>query len=559
MSINLTLNNVASLQDTTTAVNTINTNSSSIVSAFTNALSTVSSTPNSMNTTLDMNSNQIINLPAPSSVNSPLRLADIPGGSNITINTIPSGGTTGQLLIKNSNTNYDTVWSSTPTLSSVLNGSAVLTFPVSTDTLVGRSTVDTLSNKTIASPVFSGTLSGTYTIGGNFSLNTLILNGATSGSTTVQTQPIASGVLSLPATTDTLIGRATTDTLTNKTLDTAGVGNVFKINGIQISAATGTGSAVLASSPTLVTPILGAATGTSLALTGFLSSGTLSQANLHVSGTTPTSAISDTSAAANTKTWDWIPSGGSLQGRAINDAYNSASNWIVVNRSVATATSIIFPTGNIQIGTTGVTGTLAFTGATSGSTSLTPQSAASGVLTLPAVTDTLIGKATTDTLTNKTYDTAGAGNVFKINGTQITSVQGTGAVLLSTISGQLRYAITGINFNSANTDNSILITLPIGVSRYVVSSVRINNASASISTATAGVFTAAGGGGVAICANQALTITTASTDTNNNTMSLTQNNASTQAYNDATLFFRVGTAQGSAATADVIVDITPLT
>lgn len=46
-------------------------------------------------------------------------------------------------------------------------------------------------------------------------------------------------------------------------------------------------------------------------------------------------------------------------------------------------------------------------------------------------TDTYIGRATTDSLTNKTYDTAGAGNSFKINGTAITAVSGTGAVCLA--------------------------------------------------------------------------------------------------------------------------------
>lgn len=37
-----------------------------------------------------------------------------------------------------------------------------------------------------------------------------------------------------------------------------------------------------------------------------------------------------------------------------------------------------------------------------------------------------VGQSTTDTLTNKTYDTAGAGNVFKINGTAVSAVTGTG-------------------------------------------------------------------------------------------------------------------------------------
>ena len=55
-------------------------------------------------------------------------------------------------------------------------------------------------------------------------------------------------------------------TLTNKTFDSAGTGNTFKINGVTISANTGTGSNVLATSPTLVTPVLGAATATTVNL-----------------------------------------------------------------------------------------------------------------------------------------------------------------------------------------------------------------------------------------------------------------------------------------------------
>jgi hypothetical protein len=50
-----------------------------------------------------------------------------------------------------------------------------------------------------------------------------IYNGSTSGTTTVKASAAASGTLSLPAATDTLVGRSTADTLNNKSLDTTGV------------------------------------------------------------------------------------------------------------------------------------------------------------------------------------------------------------------------------------------------------------------------------------------------------------------------------------------------
>lgn len=111
-----------------------------------------------------------------------------------------------------------------------------------------------------------------YAVG---TINSIILNGATSGTTTLQATSIASGTMTLPAATDTVVGKATTDVLTNKTFDTAGTGNVFKVNGTQITAKTGTGSVVLATSPALTTPSLDVATCTSLSGTAFVgSSGT---------------------------------------------------------------------------------------------------------------------------------------------------------------------------------------------------------------------------------------------------------------------------------------------
>lgn len=101
-------------------------------------------------------------------------------------------------------------------------GSSTITLPNSTDTVVARNTTDTLTNKTIdtASP------------------NTIKINGNTLSATA------GSATVTVPNSTDTLVGKATTDTLTNKTYDTAGTGNVFKINTQSIAYVSGNTSKV---------------------------------------------------------------------------------------------------------------------------------------------------------------------------------------------------------------------------------------------------------------------------------------------------------------------------
>jgi hypothetical protein len=65
-------------------------------------------------------------------------------------------------------------------------------------------------------------LSGTQTVTGakTFNVSTLVLAGSTSGTTVLNSGAIAgASVLTLPVATDTLVGKATTDVLTNKTVD----------------------------------------------------------------------------------------------------------------------------------------------------------------------------------------------------------------------------------------------------------------------------------------------------------------------------------------------------
>lgn len=121
----VTLSNVGSLIDATTAASTINANFDAIETAFDNTLSLNGASPNQMLSNLDMNSNQILNLAAPTTVNSPARLIDVV--TNPTI-TVPSIGTSGAVVgLLNTNNTY----SGTSTFTGTVTTGAINTGAVS--------------------------------------------------------------------------------------------------------------------------------------------------------------------------------------------------------------------------------------------------------------------------------------------------------------------------------------------------------------------------------------------------------------------------------------------
>src|SRR5665213_1719703 len=110
----------------------------------------------------------------------------------------------------------------------------------------------------------------------------------------------------------------------------------------------------------------------------------------------------------------------------------------------------------------------------------------------------------------------GANNLLVGNGTQWASQS------LQSTQGLMGFATVRllpmlVDFNVANADTIIPVSLPTPFTRYALNSIRISGASHSLTTATAGLFTAAAGGGVPIVtAASSITVSATADNTNNN-------------------------------------------
>ena len=301
-------------------------------------------------------------------------IAEIVGTGGIELDavqdiTLDAGG--GDVFLKDDGTTFGSLTNSSGELIVKSGTTTALTFSGANLTAAGNVTVS--GNLTV---------SGTTTTVDSSTINiqnAFVFEGATADSfeTTLTTvDPTADRTISLPNATTTLVGKDTTDTLTNKTLTTPVIAEIDSNSSITLDAAT---DIILdAGEQDIILKDDGTEFGRFSNSSGQL---------VIKSSSSSTAALTMSGANVQVEGNLTVVGTSSTQGSTITLG-NSATDTIAL-------------TGTI-------TGSLVFEGSTDDSfeTTLTPGNPSSDItLTLPSsASDTLVGKATTDTLTNKSID-----------------------------------------------------------------------------------------------------------------------------------------------------------
>jgi hypothetical protein len=163
-------------------------------------------------------------------------------GSNISASgiTISSGIITASRFVSTVATGTSPLTVTSTTLVTNLNADYLRGKTPPSGDIVGTTDIQTLTNKTLTS---------SYIITPTVSSAGIAFSGSTSGSTTLRASAVATGIATLPAitTSDTLVARNTTDTLTNKTI-VASSNSITGLTNSNLSGSAGITNANLANS-----------------------------------------------------------------------------------------------------------------------------------------------------------------------------------------------------------------------------------------------------------------------------------------------------------------------
>jgi len=345
-------------------------------------------------------------------------IAEIVGTGGIELDavqdiTLDAGG--GDVFLKDDGTTYGSLTNTSGNLIVKSGTTTALTFSGANLTAAGDLTVaGTLTVQGSTTTVDSTTIN---------IQNAFVFEGATADSfeTTLTTvDPTADRTISLPNATDTLVGKATTDTLTNKTLTTPVIAEIDSNSSITLDAAT---DIILdAGEQDIILKDDGTEFGRFSNSSGQL---------VIKSSSSSTAAL--TMSGANVQ----------VEGNLTVVGTSSTQGSTITLGNAATDTIAL--TGTI-------TGNLVFEGSTDDSfeTTLSPGNPSSDItLSLPSSgSDTLVGKATTDTLTNKSIDL------------DSNTISGTLAEFNTALQGESFVSLTGSETLTNKTLTSPVLTTP---------------------------------------------------------------------------------------------------